>query len=93
MNKTWPISNFTSEECSAGIGTLSYLKTRNLTSLFRFKAFLFQRVRPLVNVAPLQLGEKEGLSLISCRQAEFREQGVIARIVAQTAQHRIDQQA
>ena len=69
------------------------LKTRNLTSLFRFKAFLFQRVRPLVNVAPLQLGEKEGLSLISCRQAEFREQGVMARIVAQTAQHRIDQQA
>ena len=73
------------------MGTLSYLKTRNLTSLFR--AFLFQRVRPLVNVAPLQLGEKEGLSLISCRQAEFREQGVIARIVVQTAQHRIDQQA
>src|SRR4026209_141809 len=42
------------------------LKTRNLTSLFRFKAFLFQRVRPFVNVAPRQLGEKEGLWLISC---------------------------
>src|SRR6476660_9122552 len=48
------------------MGTLSYLKTRNLTSLFRFKAFLFQRVRPFVNVAPRQLGEKEGLWLISC---------------------------
>src|SRR5439155_13638526 len=34
MNKTCPISNFTSVDCSAGTRTFYYLKTRDLTSRF-----------------------------------------------------------
>ena len=40
MNKTCPISNFTSEERSDGM-SFYYLKTRDLTSLFRFYIFAF----------------------------------------------------
>src|SRR5436190_17408082 len=37
MNRTCPISNFTSEEDSVGIRVSYYRKTRDLTSLFRPK--------------------------------------------------------
>src|SRR5881396_3015767 len=45
MNKTCPISNFTSEEDSDGIKDLFYLETGPLTSRFRSETFVFIRPR------------------------------------------------
>src|SRR5260370_36547693 len=45
MNKTCPISNFTSEECWDGMN-FYYLKPRDLTSRFRFKTSLSARSPP-----------------------------------------------
>src|SRR5439155_13919199 len=56
MNKTCPISNFTSEDCSDDMRFL-LSQPRRLNESIPFDAS-FSSARDLVNVAPLQLGEE-----------------------------------